>query len=559
MVDLVLINPSLKFLNKMKTKFLVVICLISNFIFSQNAQNLIASNINNSSTPTALILPTNSVSSSNIGTNGFEFEVLDAGVNTKYSEIGSGFFRNKLIMVSSKKLGGFAKIDFNTNEAYKELFCLDIDKNGHLSRPLLFSRILNTNDSEDQLTFSPDEKTVYFTRSSKDNSLEYKLYKANLEEGSHGNWVNVELLDINKKNVSIETPFLNRAGDKLYFSSNIPGSIGGYDIYVSTVNADGTLGTPKNLGHAINTTSDEKYPSLSIDGKFLYFSSKGHQNLGGYDLFVSRILNDSYKAPRNLGNTINTSYDEIAYFLATKNKGYVSSNKPNGKGSFDIYTAVKDEIVQSLKGKAIDLETKIKLPNTLVILKDEDNNEVARQMTDGTGAFSFNNIIPFELYTLSTQKDGFKDDAFEFLANRNFNTTYNKNLELHTTEPVIAKVDDELRIVLENIYFDFGKYSIKEESTISLNKIIKVLKDKPDITLAINAHTDIRGNDNYNLRLSKKRAASAVKYLVKHGIDKSRLTSKGYGETKPLIDCKTKSCTDEEHQSNRRIEFVILE
>lgn len=542
----------------MKTKLFVIICLISNFIFSQSASNAIASNINNTTKPNLTF--SKSLNTANeIGTNGFEFEVLDAGVNTKYSEIGTGFFRNKLIMVSSKKLGGLAKIDYNTNEAYKELFCLDISENGALSRPLLFSRKLNTNDSEDQLTFSPDQKTVYFTRSSRDNSLEYKLYKATLEEGSHGNWINEELLSINKNNVSIETPFLNRTGDKLYFSSNMPGSIGGFDLYVSNINADGTLDTPKNLGHTINTTSDEKYPSLSIDGKHLYFSSKGHQNLGGYDLFVSRILSDKYKAPRNLGNTINTSYDEIAYFLATKNKGYVSSNKPNGKGSYDIYTAVNDEIAQSLKGTAIDLVTKIKLPNTLVVLKDEDDNEIARQLTDASGSFSFDNIEPFELYTLSTEKDGFKNGSFEFLANRNFDTTYNKNLELNTTEPVITEVDDELRIVLENIYFDFAKYSIKEESTISLNKILKVLNDKPDIKLAINAHTDSRGNNAYNLKLSNKRAASAVKYLIKNGIDKNRLTSKGYGETKPLIDCASKSCTDEEHQSNRRIEFVILD
>ena len=539
----------------MKTKLFVIICLVSNFIFSQGPSTLIAEN----NTNTNSIYNNNFTSSKTIGANGFEFEILDAGVNTKYSEIGTGFFRNKLIMVSSKKLGGLAKIDPNTNEAYKELFCLDIDKNGALSRPLLFSRILNTNASEGQLTFSPDQKTVYFTRSSNEKSLEFKLYKAELEEDSHGNWVNIELLNINKTNVSIETPFLNKKGDKLYFSSNMEGSIGGFDLYVSNVNPDGSLDAPKNLGQSINTTSDEKYPSLSINQKYLYFSSKGHENLGGYDLFESRILNHSYKTPRNLGNTINSSYDEVAYFLATKNKGYVSSNKPNGKGSFDIYTAVNDEIVQSIEGKAIDLVSKIKLPNTLIILRDEDNNEVARQFTNDIGGFSFDNIVPFENYTLTTSKDGFKEDTFEFLANRSFNTTYTKNLELNTTAPVIAEVDNDLRIVLENIYFDFAKYSIKEESTISLNKIIKVLNDNPEITLTINAHTDSRGRDSYNLKLSDKRAASALKYLIKNGIDKSRLTSKGFGETRPLIDCKANSCSDEEHQSNRRIEFIILD
>lgn len=539
----------------MKAKFLITFCLGINII---TAQNSIANNLNNN-----ILIPSNISKASNkveIKSNGFNFEVLDAGVNTKYSEFGSGFFKNKLIVVSSKKIGGLAKIDPNTKEGYKDLFCLDVDKNGQLSKPLLFSRILNTNENEDQLTFTPDQKQVYFTRSSKRNSLEFKLYRASLEEGSIGNWLKNELLNINKDGVSIETPHLDPSGTKLYFSSNMEGSIGGYDIFVSDINADGTLGTPINLGHSVNTTSDEKYPNVSIDGKKLYFSSKGHENFGGYDVFVSKIRKDnSYKAPLNLGNTLNTTYDEVAFFFVTKNKGYVSSDRPNGKGGYDIYTVVNTEVEQSIEGKAIDLITKIKLPNTLVVLTDEDDNEIARQLTDGTGSFSFNNIEPFENYTLTTQKDGFKNGSFEFIADRTFNTTYVKNLELNITEPVIAKVNNELRIVLENIYFDYAKYSIKEESTISLNKIVKVLEEQPEMKLAINAHTDIRGNDSYNLKLSNKRAASALSFLTTNGISKSRLVSKGYGETKPLIDCKLKTCSDEEHQSNRRIEFVILD
>ena len=284
-------------------------------------------------------------------------------------------------MVSSKKIGGLAKIDPNTKEAYKELFCLDVSQNGQLSSPLLFSRILNTNGSEGQVTFSADQKTIYYTRSSKENSLEYKIYRANLEEDSHGNWVNNTLLSINEDGVSIETPYLSPDGSELYFASNMKGSIGGFDLFVSKVNADGTLEAPKNLGYTINTPLDEKYPAFSKDGKKLYFSSNGHLGLGGYDLFVSNILkNDSYKAPRNLGTTINSSYDEVAFFFATKNKGYVSSNKPNGKGSFDIYTVVNEEINQSLNGTALDFETKIKLPNFSVhynyVRENEPNSKV---------------------------------------------------------------------------------------------------------------------------------------------------------------------------------------
>ncbi|WP_299551785.1 OmpA family protein [Seonamhaeicola sp.] len=540
----------------MKAKLLVILCLATNMVIAQTAivANSPAKNnvLFNSNTGTE--------TSVNIDANGFNFEVLDAGANTKYSEFASGLFRNKLITVSSKKIGGLAKIDPNTNEAYKELFCLDVSKTGQLSAPLLFSRILNTNDSEDQLTFSPDQKTVYYTRSSKENSLEFKLYRATLETDSHGNWLENELLSINKEGISIETPYLNKNGTLLYFSSNMEGSIGGYDIFVSKVSEDGTLDTPVNLGHSINTTSDEKYPSLSVDGKRLFFSSNGHSGLGGHDLFMSKILkNNKYKAPRNLGNTINTAYDELAFFFVTETKGYLSSNRPGGKGGYDIYTAVNNGIAQSLEGQVLDLETKIKLPNALVVLTDEDNNVVGKQMTNENGVFKFENINPFETYTVTTEKDGFVNGAFKFLANKGYDTTYKETFELNTTEPVIAKVEDEMHIVLENIYFDYAKYTIKEESTISLNKIVKVLREHPKMKIAINAHTDIRGNNTYNLKLSDKRAWSALNYLENLGIDKNRLISKGYGETKPLIDCKSKKCSEDDHQTNRRVEFVILE
>ena len=533
----------------MKSILSFFILLLSHVLSAQGTSNFVA--VNHLSYENLRSKP------STIDANGFNFELLDAGVNSPYSEFGSGFFRNKLIMVSSKKLGGLAKIDPNTHEAYKDLFCLDIASNGALSMPLLFSRILNTNESEDQVAFSPNQITIYFTRSSKDNSLEYKLYKADLEDGSHGNWINQALLGINETGASIETPFVSPKGDKLYFSSNRKGSLGGFDLYVSNINPDGTLGTPENLGSTINTPLNEKYPSLSKDGKYLYFSSQGHENIGGYDLFVSKILSSGYKAPRNLGNSINSSYDEVAYFLANKNDGYVSSNRPNGKGGFDIYTATNDAIVQTIKGKIRDLETKIKLPNTLVILKDEEGVEIARTITKEDASYTFD-VVPFELYAITTLKDGFKEGNFEFLADRNFNTTYTKDLDLLTTEPVIAKVDEELRIVIENIYFDFAKYSVKEESHISLNKIIKVLNENPDMKLAINAHTDNVGKDAYNLTLSNKRAASAVKYLISHGINKNRLISKGFGETEPLIDCGG-NCTEADLQTNRRVEFVILD
>ncbi len=539
----------------MKAKFLIIFCLAANVIIAQTS---IAANKTNNTYHSPKTITETPIE---VKSNGYDFEITDTGVNSKYSEFGSGFFRDKLIMVSSKKMGGLGKIDPNTQEGYKNIFCLDVANSGKLSAPLLFSRILNTNGSEGQLSFTPDQKTVYYTRSSKSNSLEYKLYRATLQENSHGNWIKNELVNINSDGASIETPYLSKDGNKLYFASNMKGAIGGYDIFVSEINEDGTLSAPKNLGHSINSTSDEKYPSLSVDGKQFFFSSKGHnENLGGYDVFMSKIKNDdSYKAPRNLGNTLNTSHDEVAFFFATENQGYVSSNKPQGKGGFDIYSAINREVIQVLDGTIQDLETKIKLPNTLVFLLDEDNNEIDRQKTDEDGVFTFDHITPLEKYTVRTEKDGFENGSFEFLADRGHETVYTKDFNLKTTAPVIEEVNDKLQIVLENIYFDYGKYSIKEESTISLTKIVKVLNDNPEMKLNINAHTDIRGNNAYNYKLSNKRAASALKYLSNSGIDKDRLVSKGFGETEPLVDCASKSCSDNDHQTNRRIEFVIVD
>lgn len=321
----------------MKAITLLFLCLTYGISFSQGTSS---TNYNKNYT----IEINNAISE--LGSNGFSFEILDAGINTKYSEIATVIYRDRLVLVSSKKIGGFAKIDPNTGEAYTELFCADITQNGSLTRSLLFSRILNTKDSEANLAFSPDQQTVYYTRSDRENSLEFKLYKASLQEDTSGIWINHTLVKINKPNTSIETPYVNKAGDKLYFSSNMPEGNGGYDIYVSDINQDGSLGTPMNLGNTINTIYDEKYPSLSIDNKDLFFSSKGHENLGGYDVFSSRISKKKYKSPVNLGNTINTPYDEIAYFLTSKNKGYISSNRKEGKGSYDIYTATNENVTQ---------------------------------------------------------------------------------------------------------------------------------------------------------------------------------------------------------------------
>ncbi|QQY83200.1 OmpA family protein [Tamlana sp. s12] len=497
----------------------------------------------------------NTKKSTSISENGFHFEISPTYSNSEFSDIGSGFFKEKFIMVSSRKVGGLSKIDPNTHEAHKDLYCLDVDKStGLITRPLSYSRILNTHFSEDQISFSKNEQTVYFTRSSHDNSLEYKIYKSDLEENSNGNWINEIALSINKPGVSIETPFVNHAGNKLYFAANYPDGYGGFDLYVSNIKPDGTLDTPKNLGSEVNTAKDEKYPALSLDDKYLFFASKGHDNLGGYDLFRSKLSNKGIRNPINLGTTINTSADDIAFFIATKRRGYVTSNKSGGIGSYDVYIVSIFEVTQSLTGTVLDAETQIKLPNAQLTLFDDDGLEIAKTISAADGSYKFA-VEPNEDYTITTVKEGFVSSQELFSSDHPQDKyVYVKDIPLQTVAPII----ENSRIILENIYFDFDKWNIKEESFVTLNKVVKILNDHPEMKLSINAHTDNKGSDAYNLILSKKRAQSTVAYLISKNIDENRLEAHGFGETQPIIDCKNQ-CSKEDLQANRRIEFMILD
>lgn len=499
--------------------------------------------------------PKKTITKEEIGTNGFSFNMIDAGVNSKFSEFASGFFRNKFIMVSSKKIGGLDKIDKNTNEAYKNIFCVDVKKNGTLKNPLLFSRILNTVHNEGQVSFSPNEHVVYFTRSKKKNSLNYKLYKAELKRNSHGNWTNSTLV-IGSDNYSVEHPFVSPDGSKLYFSSNKPGGFGGFDLYVANIKVDGSIGQPVNLGNVINTAKDEKYPSLSNDNKKLYFSSNGHKTIGGFDVFVSKSVRNSFKAPKNLGNTINTIYDELAFRLdRNENTGYVSTN-PKGKFDIQKFDFELLDIIQSLEGTVTDAKTKTPLTNTTVILLDENNNELDVAITDKNANYQFD-VEPSGNYTIKTEKNGFKTASFNFKSTINTKTTYTKNLELEETKPIIKTIKDKKVISIENIYFDYNKWDIKLASKLSLNKIYDVLNEYPEMRIQINAHTDNVGGQEFNKELSQRRAKSAKAYLTIKGISAERIKSFGFGESQPLINCGN-DCSEQDNIANRRIEFEIL-
>ncbi|WP_299366754.1 hypothetical protein [Winogradskyella sp.] len=345
--------------------------------------------------------------------SGYTYTVNVSKINSKYSEIACTTFRKKLVIVSSKRIGALGNgVDPLTKEPFTDLFCTDIKAYGELSQPLLFSRILNTRASEGQVAFSPDEHTIYYTRSERNNSLNYKLYKAELEKDSYGNWINEQVLSISSNNHSIENPHVTEDGKYLYFSSNMEGSYGGFDIYKAEIFKDGTLGQPENLGNVVNTVDDEKYPHTAKNGKELFFSSKGHSSIGGFDIFISTVTNSNYKTPRSLGDSVNSEKDEVGFIFIDNRKGVFSSNKDNKNNAFNLYRFQSREIYNLLKGIVISEEDKI-LPNSTVILLDSDGNEIERQITNKDATYSFK-IKPYQDYQIKVLKPGYADYTLSF-------------------------------------------------------------------------------------------------------------------------------------------------
>nr|WP_321237587.1 hypothetical protein [uncultured Psychroserpens sp.] len=408
----------------MKTPLLTVFTLLFCMVYSPTLLNLDSTD-------------NNSERIDKLNKSGLEFYVYSSNINTKYSEIPSAVFRNKLIIVSSKKIGGLGNgIDRYTNEPYTELFCLDVDAYGTVKNPLFFSRILNTKNNEGQLAFSPDEQTAYYTRSKRENSQNYQLYKAVLEEGSNGNWHNETELAISNYQYSIENPHVSVDGTQLFFSSNMPGTYGGFDLYVANINSDGTLSEAVNLGPTVNTIRDDKFPHTSKDGKKLFFSSEGHNSIGGFDIFVSSISEGTLKTPRQLGSNINSKFDEIAFMFTNDNQGFFSSNKKEGKGSFDMYRFKSNVIYQQLQGIVVN-EKNEPLPNTTVVLLDTEGNELERQKTGIDAHYSFK-VKAYENYAIKALKKGFISLESRFSSYQTETIIYKEVLKLSSKVSAIS-------------------------------------------------------------------------------------------------------------------------
>jgi outer membrane protein OmpA-like peptidoglycan-associated protein/tetratricopeptide (TPR) repeat protein len=525
-----------------------------------------------------------------IKANSGRYEIADAGINSKDSDYGSALIDNKLVFTSARDTGGIIKKNFKwTNKSISALYSVDLMPDGSIGNPVFFHKKgLKTRFNESTPVFTKDGKTMYFT---KNNSIKgkrgqsenkvtlLKLYKAIL---INEEWSNVQELPFNSDQYSVAHPALSFDEKSLYFASDMPGTLGLSDLFKVSINNDGTYGKPENLGAEINTEGRETFPFISNDNE-IYFASDGRPGLGGLDVFVAKINNDgSFEEVQNLGEPINSKQDDFAFIINSKNgNGFFSSNRENSLGLDDVYrfTEIRKLVCeQDLMGTVTDAETNQTLSNVTLSLFNEAYQFVAEVVSDQNGNYIFPNVKCGKKYFIKTSKTDYEikevpialkringKTTLAIAIQKKFTPLVAKQVVVKTTKvnPVIIKsikVGTDLAKLLHipMNFFDLGKATIKKSSEPQLQKIVDILNQYPTLKLDIRSHTDSRQSAENNMVLSEKRAQSTKNWLVQKGIDGNRLAAKGYGETKLVNRCADGvKCTEQEHQQNRRSEFII--
>jgi len=505
--------------------------------------------------------------------NSGRYTVENAGINSQYSDYGSAFFNNKVIFTSARDTGSFGKRKHTwTGESFTNLYGADMGDQGALSNATRFGSKLNSRVNESTPVFTKDGKTVYFTRNNfidgkkgvdARKSTLLKMYKATLEGD---NWTNITEVPFNSNDYSVAHPALSADEKTLYFASNMPGSLGQSDLYKVAINSDGSFGTPTNLGNVINTEGRETFPMVTSDGE-LYFASDGHPGLGGLDVFVSKIQADgSYKEVQNVGEPVNSPKDDFGYLINDKTRlGYFTSNREGGQGGDDIYKFKETKKLiceQMLSGVVTDKETGLPIEGAKVTLSDASFKMLKEVTTGKDGKFDFGLVECESKYYIKTEKTEYNTAETATMTAKETGKT-EVPVELEKSVKPVKPGDDLFKAFgIKIIYFDLDKSFIRPDAAVELAKILDVLEQNPTMEIDVRSHTDCRQTAKYNMALSDRRAKATMAWLVEKGIAKTRLTGRGYGESQLVNNCgceptNESNCTEEQHQANRRSEFII--
>jgi len=482
------------------------------------------------------------------------FDVTPLDISSDKSDFGPVLYKDGLYFTSARNS---TRRTFKwTDEPYLDIYRANVNKDGSITNPEEVKG-LNTQWHDGPVVFTADGNTAYlasetfnqkkgFEKDKESNSKFgnvslYKITKLNGQWDSN----NITPLPFSSIEYATSNPSLSADGKTLFFSSNMPGGMGGNDIWKVNINQDGTFGTPQNLGAKINTAGDESFPSILEDNKTLYFASSGHQGLGGYDVFMADLSKGT--VPVNLGKPVNSEKDDFSFtFNTEKNMGFMASNR---SGIDNLYKAIPVCGV-SVNALVTDAKTGEPLQGASVSIIDAKKNVIATQETDANGTVNY--YVECEKgYTLQVVKDGYEGTREDVAPSKG--EQRDVKLAMQPIEVIITPP----AIVLNEVFFEYDKSNITAEGAFELDKLVQVMNAHPAMEIMIKAHTDNRGEDKYNLKLSERRAQSTLEYVISKGINKERISAKGYGESEPKVAC-AENCTEEQHAENRRSEFLIV-
>ncbi|MFP2996293.1 OmpA family protein [Spongiivirga sp. MCCC 1A20706] len=553
-----------------------------------------------------------------IKTNMLLYDIKNSRYNSNASDFAPSVLNGELVFSSARDSGTYSRFRAKwNNEAFLDLYVTVNNQDTLSTKSVPFKGKINTKFHESTSVFTKDGNTMYFTRNDfsggrqgrdRTRTTRLKIYKSvKTKKG----WSKPKELPFNDKSYSVAHPALSPDETKLYFASDMPGTLGASDLWMVEIKGDDTYGEPVNLGPSINTESKETFPYISSENN-LYFASDGHVGLGGLDIFVSKVLeDDNFGEVINVGKPINGPTDDFTFVIDEESRvGYFASNRKGGKGSDDIYLfklrpKTIEELEQLVMGLVTDADTNEKIVGAKVTILDEELQRQKDTLTDDLGIYEiklsqedlkdgsvestiraeYSGYVPNEETFLRTREidtffiniqlrkvgvpgdppiDDSKNVTIDVDADGNPVTT-NTPEETNTVTPPVVNIEpdigDDLAKVLQlkPIYFDFDRSSIRYDAKLELDKIVEVMKKYPQVIIDVRSHTDSRGKDIYNMALSNRRANATVAYLVDKGISPNRITGKGYGETKLVTNCPNGiRCTVHQHQLNRRSEFIVV-
>ncbi|MBA3665186.1 MAG: OmpA family protein [Bacteroidetes bacterium] len=475
-------------------------------------------------------------------------------LNSPYSEYGLAIVNDELVFASSR-LSNNDRQDNYTGQGFSDIYSSRLGSiSNKWKEPVKLKGGVNTKFNDGTFAYSSKENTGYFMQcngasGNKENcSIFYSVYDAN-----DNTWGKSKVFEYSNPGYNIGHPAITSDGNTLYFVSDMPGSLGGKDIW-SISRKGGQWSAPVNAGNIINTSGNEVFPSIAGD-TILYFSSNTHPGYGGLDIFYVKLKNNVITGPVvNLLAPINSSADDFSFVSGRSVlEGYFCSNREGGKGQDDIYSFNRAPLVLNAIGMIVDAETNKPVHNVTVYFKG-DNGIIDSITTGSTGEFNFKNLKPDLKYAVTAVKEGFFSDSKSLSTvgvKENMEFSVKTGIDLNFGLLKISKKE----IVIPNISYDFNQSELKAESKTELDKLARILIETPKVVIEISSHTDEKGGAEYNTTLSQKRAQNVVNYLIIKGVPKARMFARGYGESQPL---KKDASSDEDHALNRRTTFKVV-